>query len=192
MCEDVESYIERDPALFQHYELALLPNAPCMATLLHRIAHEIWSWSKRTDSRSLAMSISHYSRVSTGAEIHPAAKIGRNFVLDHATGTVIGATCEIGNNCYILNNVILGARGICSNERAKRHPTICDNVEIGSSVRILGNITVGQDCFICPATTITKDVPAYSNVKPDGNNGFVCTARNAAQNYKPTELLNAI
>jgi serine O-acetyltransferase len=157
--EDLNSLLERDPALMGEPLYALSKNGPFVATLLYRVAHQIWHCTERAEKRRQAMAISHIGRVLSGAEIHPAAQIGRRFVLDHATNTVIGASCIIGDDCYILNGVILGARGIADNPPGKRHPTIGNRVQIGSCACVLGNVNIGDDVFIGPYSLITHDIP---------------------------------
>lgn len=162
--EDLNSLLERDPALMGEPLYALSKNGPFVATLLYRVAHQIWLYAERADKRRQAIAISHIGRVLSGAEIHPAAQIGRRFVLDHATNTVIGASCIIGDDCYILNGVILGARGIADNPPGKRHPTIGNRVQIGSCTCVLGNVNIGDDVFIGPYSLITRDIPKGTRV----------------------------
>ncbi|MFS4438154.1 serine O-acetyltransferase [Paracoccaceae bacterium GXU_MW_L88] len=171
--EDLLAFVERDPSLMGEPSYALVSNGPFMATLCYRIAHYAWVNSPRIDARRNALAISHFGRVLTGAEIHPAAEVGRRFILDHGTNTVIGATCEIGDDCYVLNGVVLGARGIAGNAPTKRHPTIGDRVEIGSFARVLGDIHVGDDVFICPHSVITQDVPSGGEFRRVVKNGPV-------------------
>lgn len=168
--EDLEAYVAGDPALMGEARYALIPNSPFMATLSYRLSHRLWTGGTDLRARQLAVEISHRARVLTGAEIHPAARIGRRFVLDHGTNTVIGATTEIGDSCYILNGVILGARGISGNSAGKRHPSIGDRVQIGAFARILGNVRIGDDVFIGPLACVTRDVPAGARIcGPEGS-----------------------
>ena len=92
------------------------------------------------------------------------AEIGRDFVLDHGYGTVIGETSKIGHGCYFLGGIILGASGIANNELSKRHPNIGNNVEIGAFSRIFGNVSVGDNVFIGSNCVIVEDVPSDSKV----------------------------
>lgn len=94
----------------------------------------------------------------SGIEIHPYAKIGSKFVIDHGFGVVIGETTEIGDRCYILGGVILGAYGIAGNSNQKRHPTIGNDVQIGSFSRIFGNINIGNNVVIGANCTIRSDI----------------------------------
>lgn len=163
--EDLAAYLERDPALLGEASFAIVPNSPFIATMCYRLAHLLWTRDGRIEHRNAAFAISHYARARSGAEIHPGAQIGRRFVLDHGTNTVIGATCQIGKDCYVLNGVVLGARGIASNCSNKRHPTIGNRVQIGSFARILGDVTVGDDCFIGPHSCVTSDLPKGSKTR---------------------------
>lgn len=122
----------------------------------------------------LSKTLSEKAAKETGIEINPSAQIGKGFVIDHGMGvkigvendstTVIGETCVIGDNCTILNGVILGAKTIDSGETGKRHPTIGNNVTIAAGVRILGNITVGNNVSIAPYCIITSDIPDNTRV----------------------------
>ena len=165
--EDLAAYVERDPALMGEPGFALVPNAPFIATLYHRLAHILWQQDGGGDPRNAAFAISHCARANTGAEIHPGARIGRRFILDHGTNTVIGATCTVGDDCYVLNGVVLGARGISGNASAKRHPTIGNRVQIGSFARVLGDIRIGDDAFIGPHSCVKADVPAGGRTRRD-------------------------
>ena len=111
----------------------------------------------------IARIISQFSRFLTGIEIHPKAKIGKNFFIDHGMGVVIGETSEIGNNVTIYHNVTLGgvSPSINSNQQRdiKRHPTLEDNVVVGSGAQILGPITIGKNSLIGSNSVVTKDVP---------------------------------
>ena len=158
--EDLAAYLNRDPALLGEAGFALVPNSPFMATLYYRLAHILWNMDGAGDHRNAAYAISQRARADTGADIHPGARIGRRFILDHGTNTVIGATTSIGDDCYVLNGVVLGARGISGNADSKRHPTIGNRVQIGSFARILGDVYVGDDAFIGPHSCVQSDVPA--------------------------------
>lgn len=114
--------------------------------------------------RTQARKLSEKTKVSTGVEIHPAARIGLRFVIDHGFGTVIGETCEIGNGCYILQGVTLGASGIKNNETGRRHPKLGDNVEVAGCARIFGPVEIGCDTKICGYAVIDRDIPPKSRV----------------------------
>src|SRR5690554_4381622 len=109
----------------------------------------------------IARVISQVSRFFTGIEIHPGAKIGRRFFIDHGMGVVIGETCEIGDNVTVFQGVTLGGTG---KEKGKRHPTIKDNVLISSGAKVLGSITIGENSKIGAGSVVLKEVPPNSTV----------------------------
>jgi serine O-acetyltransferase len=123
----------------------------------YRIAHFLW----QIKLKLLARIYSNWIRAVTGIEIHPAAKIGRRFFIDHGMGVVIGATAVVGDDVMIYHDVTLGARGISS---GKRHPTIGNNVVIGAGARVLGDIKVGEGAKISANMVVTKEVPAKTMV----------------------------
>jgi serine O-acetyltransferase len=123
----------------------------------HRISHFLW----RINLKLIARIHSNLLRSATGIEIHPAAKIGRRFFIDHGMGVVIGATAVVGDDVMIYHDVTLGARGIGS---GKRHPTIGNNVVIGAGARVLGDIKVGEGAKISANMVVTKEVPAKTSV----------------------------
>ncbi|MEO2068233.1 MAG: serine O-acetyltransferase [Desulfurobacteriaceae bacterium] len=154
--EDIEVVFERDPAARSVLEV-LLCYPGLHAIWLHRVAH--WLWNR--NFRLLARIISHISRWFTGIEIHPGAKIGRRFFIDHGMGVVIGETAEIGDNVTIYHQVTLGGT---STKKGKRHPTIGNNVVIGAGAKILGPIKIGDNCKIGANSVVIKDVPPNSTV----------------------------
>lgn len=156
---DLQAYAKRDPAAHGCVELILDTYSSFKAVLFHRFAHQIWLCDSIEGYECLAHKLANAGKLLSGAEIHPAAHIGQRFVLDHGYGTVIGETSEIGDDCYLLGGVTLGALGIADNHSGKRHPTLGDCVEIGAGVRILGAVTVGDNVFVSPACVITRDVP---------------------------------
>ncbi|MBD8237010.1 serine O-acetyltransferase [Pseudomonas fluorescens] len=167
VAEDLIAYAYRDPASRGRGELILESYASFKAVLYYRLAHLVWNFPDQTNGvfSRIALKLSNQGKVLSGAEIHPAARIGRRFVLDHGYGTVIGETCEIGHDCYILCGVTLGARGIANNPDGKRHPRLGNNVEVGSGARVLGYVLIGDNVFISPSCVITQDVPAGTKVK---------------------------
>ncbi|MCJ7606831.1 MAG: serine acetyltransferase, partial [Thermoplasmata archaeon] len=132
---DLDIVLERDPAAKSRTE-ALLFSAGLHAIKLHRMSHRLYLKKRYKTARAL----NYFSRIVTGSDIHPGAKIGRNFFIDHATGVVIGETSEIGDDVSVYQGVTLGG---VSSEKKKRHPTIGNNVVIGAGATILGPITVG-------------------------------------------------
>jgi serine O-acetyltransferase len=157
---DLYSYAKKDPS----YKNDMLRILDCSlsynAVLIYRIAHSLYL----KNHINLATKLSEYSKVLTNIEIHPSAVIGRNFVLDHGVGTVIGETVIIGDDCYILQEVILGSGNIANNESGqRRHPAIGNRVEIGGFACLYGCINIGDDVKISPRAIIKKDID--SNVR---------------------------
>lgn len=113
---------------------------------------------------SHAKLISENAKIKTGIEIHPACTIGKRFVLDHGIGTVIGETCHIGDDCYILQSVILGSSKIANNKNGKHHPSIGNPVQPGRFVTIVGDITIGNNVKISSHTTVKKSIPANTKI----------------------------
>jgi serine O-acetyltransferase len=154
--EDIDTAKAKDPAARNRLEIAL--TYPGVHALWgHRISHFLW----RINLKLIARIHSNLLRSATGIEIHPAAKIGRRFFIDHGMGVVIGATAVVGDDVMIYHDVTLGARGIGS---GKRHPTIGNNVVIGAGARVLGDIKVGEGVKISANMVVTKEVPAKTSV----------------------------
>ncbi len=161
--EDIDTAKAKDPAARNRLEIALTyPGVH--AVWGYRISHFLW----RINLKLIARIHSNLLRSATGIEIHPAAKIGRRFFIDHGMGVVIGATAIVGDDVMIYHDVTLGARGIGS---GKRHPTIGNNVVIGAGARVLGDIKVGEGAKISANMVVTKDVPAKTSV--DSSEFFV-------------------
>lgn len=165
--EDIHAYASRDPASHGDPGLILETYATFQAVICYRLAQQLWNLIPEfgTVCELVSQRLSNRGKVLSGVEIHPAATIGRRFVLDHGFGTVIGETCEIGDDCYILSGVTLGATGIANNRNGKRHPRLGNGVEIGSAARVLGPVVIGDDVFISPSCVITQDVPAHARVR---------------------------
>ena len=161
MNDYLQSIIDRDPAAKSKISL-ILTYPGVKAIFFYKIAN-FFAIAKFD---LIARIISQFSRFLTGIEIHPKAQIGKNLFIDHGMGVVIGETSEIGNNVTIYHNVTLGgiAPSINSNDQrnVKRHPTIEDNVVIGSGAQILGPITVGKNSLIGSNSVVTKNVPEKS------------------------------
>ena len=152
--ETLAAYQARDPAARSKLEIFLLyPGVH--ATINHRIAH----WCHTHRLKFLGRAISQWSRFLTGIEIHPGAKIGRRFVIDHGMGIVIGETTEIGDDCLMYHGVTLGGTG---REKGKRHPTLGNNVLIGNGARILGPFKVGDNARIAAGSVVLSEVPPDS------------------------------
>ncbi|RYM04798.1 serine O-acetyltransferase [Sporolactobacillus sp. THM7-7] len=154
--EDLKNVFDQDPAARSRFEV-ILTYSGLHAIWSHRIAH--WLWRKKR--YLLARCLSQFTRFLTGIEIHPGAKIGRRFFMDHGMGIVIGETCEIGDDVTIFQGVTLGGTG---KEKGKRHPTIGNDVLISSGARVLGSIKVGDHSKIGAGSVVLHDVPAYSTV----------------------------
>ena len=154
--KEVKACFERDPAAVNFIEV-LLTYSGLHAMISHRIAHRL----RRMKVPFLPRLMSQITRSITGIEIHPGAKIGTGFFIDHGMGVVIGETSVIGNNVTIFQGVTLGGTG---KERGKRHPSIGNNVVIGAGAKVLGDITVGDNVQIGANAVVVKDVPSSSTV----------------------------
>jgi len=164
--EDIQSVFHRDPAAHSKFEIALC--YPGLHALwLHRVAHFLWQKNWRVCARFIA----HLSRFFTGIEIHPGAKIGRRFFIDHGSGVVIGETCEIGDDVTLYQGVTLGGT---SWNKGKRHPTLQNGVVVGAGAKILGPFTVGENAKVGSNAVVTKEVPAGATVI--GIPGYVISA----------------
>jgi len=150
--EDVEAVFTRDPAARNSLEV-VLTYPGIHALILHRGAHCLWN----NEQKLAARVISYGSRIITGIEIHPAAKIGKRFFIDHGVGVVIGETAEIGNDVTLYHGVTLG--GVSWNN-GKRHPTLEDGVTVGAGAKVLGPFTVGKNAKIGSNAVVVKPVPA--------------------------------
>ncbi len=149
--ETLGAYQKRDPAARSKLEIFLL-YAGVHATLYHRLAH----WLYRHKLCFLARVVSQWSRFWTGIEIHPGAAIGRRFVIDHGNGIVIGETAEIGDDVLIYQGVTLGGTG---KDVGKRHPTLGNNVMVGSGAKVLGPITIHDNARIAAGAVVLQSVP---------------------------------
>lgn len=134
------------------------------AICAYRLAHFLLTHVKSPKAQANAFRIYNKLLANTGIDIDPRARIGKRCVIDHGQGVVIGETCAIGNDCYILGGAILGGLKIANSAPAKRHPSIGNNVEIGGSARILGPVNIGDNTLIAPYAVITENVPAGSRV----------------------------
>jgi serine O-acetyltransferase len=150
--EDLNTAFLRDPAARNKLEV-LLAYPGLKALWNHRIAHFLWNHGLKLPARVL----SDWSRTLTGIEIHPGATIGRRFFIDHGMAVVIGETTVIGDDVMLYHDVTLGSRGF---SQGKRHPTINNNVIIGSGARVLGNITIGEGCRIAANSVVTESLAA--------------------------------
>lgn len=154
--EDIKTAFREDPAARNIVEV-LLCYPGLHAMWIYRFSH--WLWQKKL--KTLARFLSHLGRFFTGVEIHPGAKIGKRFFIDHGMGVVIGETAEIGDDVLIYQGVVLGG---VSQEKTKRHPTIGNNVVIGAGATLLGPIKVGRGARIGASSVVINDVPENSTV----------------------------
>ena len=147
----LSAYQRRDPAARSKLEVFLLyPGVH--AVIYHRIAH----WCYCHNLKFIARCVSQWSRLWTGIEIHPGAKIGKRLVIDHGMGIVIGETAEVGDDCLIYHGVTLGGTG---KDQGKRHPTIGNNVLISSGAKVLGPFRVGDNARIASNAVVLREVP---------------------------------
>ena len=152
--ETIDAYLARDPAAQSALEVLLLyPGVKAVRS--HRRAH----WFYEHDMKFIARLISQMSRRRTGIEIHPGAKIGKRLVIDHGMGIVIGETAEIGDDCLIYHGVTLGGTG---KDSGKRHPTIGNNVLIGTGAKVLGPFKVGDNSRIAANSVVLGEIPPDS------------------------------
>lgn len=172
--EDLAAYAARDAAAHADPSYVLASYATFRAVLAHRVAaalvtHRPADPTRAFSIRAAARTISETAKVATGVEIHPAARIGRRFVVDHGAGTVVGEQVEIGDDCYLLQNVVLGGRSVGNSALGgrvrRRHPRIGHRVEIAGNVMVLGPVSVGDDCLLEAGARITADVPPNSRVR---------------------------
>ncbi len=154
--EQVDTIFREDPAARSVLEIFLCYPG-FHAILLHRLAHKLYLERVPLIPRV----ISQISRFLTGVEIHPGAKIGRRFFIDHGAGVVIGETTEIGDDCLLYQGVTLGGTG---NEKGKRHPTLGDHVVVGTGAKVLGGIRIGDDVKIGAGSVVVHPVPDGSTV----------------------------
>jgi serine O-acetyltransferase len=154
--EDVAAVFESDPAARSYLEvITLYPG-------LHAVwAHHLSHWLWQHHMRFLARYVSQVARLFTGIEIHPGAEIGRRLFIDHGMGTVIGETAIVGDDVTLYQGVTLGGTG---KEKGKRHPTVGNNVSIGSGAKLLGNITIGDNCRVGAGSVVLRSVPANSTI----------------------------
>ncbi len=160
--KDIQAIMDRDPATRSKLE-AVLCSSGLHAIVIHRLSNALWKRNFLLTARIL----SQLARFLTGIEIHPAAQIGEGFMIDHGMGVVIGETTIIGKNVTLYHDVTLGGRKFYDENGKKiekRHPTIGDNVTIGSGAQILGPITIGKNVKIGSNAIVIKDIPENCTV----------------------------
>lgn len=153
---DIEAAMQRDPAATSALEV-ILTYPGFHARQIHRLAHAL----HRRGLRLPARLISHIGRWITGIEIHPGARIGEGFFIDHGMGVVIGETSIIGDNCHLFQGVTLGGT---STRRAKRHPTLQNNVVVGAGAKVIGDVTIGENAKIGAGSVVVTNVPPNATV----------------------------
>jgi serine O-acetyltransferase len=153
---DIQAVFDNDPAARSKWEV-IFTYSGLHAIWMHRIAHAFY----RRKWFTVARAISQFSRFMTGIEIHPGARIGKRFFIDHGMGVVIGETCEIGDDVVIYHGVTLGGTG---KEKGKRHPTIGNNVVISAGAKVLGSFKVGDYSRIGANAVVIREVPPNSTV----------------------------
>ncbi|MDH5648629.1 MAG: serine O-acetyltransferase [Gammaproteobacteria bacterium] len=179
----IESIRRRDPAARSFWEI-LVAYPGLHAVALHRLSHCMWCcWGLKW----LARVSSQFGRWITGIEIHPGAKIGKRFFIDHGMGVVIGETAEIGDDCTLYHGVTLGGT---SWQKEKRHPTLGNNVVVGAGAKVLGPIYIGEGARIGSNSVVVKDVPAGATVV--GIPGRVVVRVDAEKNEKRAAMAKKI
>jgi serine O-acetyltransferase len=154
--EDIAAILESDPAASSYFEVVTVYPG-LHAVWAHRLSHWLW----RHGMRFLARFVSQVARVFTGVEIHPGAELGRRLFIDHGMGTVIGETAIVGDDVTLYQGVTLGGTG---KEKGKRHPTLGNSIVIGSGAKLLGNITIGDNCRVGAGSVVLRSVPANSTI----------------------------
>jgi len=177
--DQTEAVFKHDPAARSALEV-LLCYPGVHAVLLHRIAHPLYN----NKLYLIARLISHFSRWLTGIEIHPGARIGKRFFIDHGMGVVIGETTEIGDDVLLYQGVTLGGTG---HEKGKRHPTLRNHVVIGSGAKVLGNIDLGEWVKVGAGSVVVKSVPAQATVV--GIPGRVVAVQGVSVKHDEWEML---
>ncbi len=166
--KDIKAAFEHDPAAISTIEV-LLAYPGFHARQFHRLTHTLFRWHIPV----LPRLVSHFGRFLTGIEIHPGAKIGEGFFIDHGMGVVIGETSEIGDNVILYQGVTLGGT---SHQRTKRHPTLGNNVVVGVGAQVIGDITIGDNTKVGAGSVVVSSVPANATVV--GVPGRVVAIRN--------------
>jgi serine O-acetyltransferase len=154
--EDIQAVFERDPAVRSKWEV-VFAYPGFHAVLFHRVSHWLWMQGWTTVARI----VSHLSRLLTGIEIHPGARIGQRLFIDHGMGVVIGETAEVGDDVTLYQGVSLAGTSL---EKGKRHPTLEDWVLVGAGAAVLGPIVIGRHSRIGAGSVVVNSVPAHSTV----------------------------
>ncbi len=179
--EDLTAFVVKDPAQQGSWNVTLTGSTSYKAILHYRLASALISMANADPHgadgfESYALLVSNRGKLLSGAEIHPRCTIGKRFVLDHGWGTVIGETSVLGDDCYLLGGVTLGAAGMAGNPSVRRHPTLGNRVQVGAFARVFGNILIGDDVFIGTHCCVTQTIPANSVVTLRSENQVVRAA----------------
>jgi serine O-acetyltransferase len=154
--DDIQAVFDHDPAVKNVWEV-LFAYPGFHAREWHRLAHTLWHWHIPFFPRL----VSHINRFLTGIEIHPGAEIGKSFFIDHGMGVVIGETSEIGNNVVLYQGVTLGGTSL---QKKKRHPTLGNNVVVGTGAKLIGAITIGDNSKVGAGSVVVTSVPPNATV----------------------------
>ncbi len=183
----IQSIQERDPARPTFFEV-IFSYPGFHAVGVHRAAHFLWSMKLKGLARFLA----HIGRFLTGIEIHPGATIGKNFFIDHGMGVVIGETAVIGDNVWMYHAITLGGKG-GAEKPVKRHPTIEDDVILGSGAQLFGDITIGKGAKVGASAVVTGDVPPGCTVVGNPARLVQCPIDDEGKAYgMPRHLINPV
>ncbi|CDO37764.1 MULTISPECIES: serine O-acetyltransferase EpsC [Novosphingobium] len=174
----LDSVVARDPAPRSRWEVLLYPGV--WALFWHKIAHRLF----KARLFFLARAVNHLSRFMTAIDIHPGATIGRNFFIDHGF-TVIGETAEIGDNVTIYQCVTLGGSNPTNGKGGKRHPTLEDNVIVGSGAQIIGPVTIGKRARIGASAVVTESVPEGATMIGVKARSTLVAAETYAKDFMP-------
>ena len=187
--EDVKFVAEADPSQRDNSSVLNNKSKAIVATMHYRCANFFY-YCELSDEpeilKNICREVMENCAVKTLIDIHPAAKIGKQFFIDHGANTVIGATCEIGERCTIFHDVILGSKNVKANENVKRHPTLKNDVTVCGGARILGNITIGNNVFIAPHAVVLDDVEDNQQVLIVNQ---VQITKNMQYSYLPSQKL---
>jgi serine O-acetyltransferase len=173
MREDIDAVFQHDPAARSTLEV-VLTYPGLHAIWLYRVAHWLW----QHDLKLLGRLVSHFTRWTTGIEIHPGAKIGRRFFIDHGMGVVIGETTEIGDDVLIYQGVTLGGTSF---KKEKRHPTLEDHVMVSAGAAVIGPVTIGRGSRIGAGAVVVLPAPPYSTIV--GNPGKIVEGERAHSDF---------
>lgn len=158
---DVQFVAQKDPSLTTVEQVLTTKTKALLATFCYRIATFFYynAPAKESDDlKPISRGLMEWCLSQTGIDIHPAAKIGAKFFIDHGYGIVVGETCEIGERCNLFNGVILGSKNVVKTKNGKRHPTLKNNVTVCAGAKILGDITLGNNVFVSPGAVVLEDI----------------------------------